>query len=80
MNITVYGATWCAFCKTEKQWLDSKNVSYNYIDVDVDEDAMKTVEELTNSRAVPITVVNSGNTQNVIKGFNRQALQEAIGI
>lgn len=33
-TITIYGADWCADCKRAKSLLDSKGISYDYINID----------------------------------------------
>ena len=38
-KVIVYSTTWCAFCKTEKQWLDHLNIPY--IEKDIEKDALR---------------------------------------
>jgi len=45
-DITMYGAEWCGDCRRSKKFLDSNNVSYNYIDVEADASASEKVIEL----------------------------------
>jgi mycoredoxin len=35
-QITIYSTTWCAFCKTEKQYLDKLGIAY--VEKDIEED------------------------------------------
>ncbi|MGK2896795.1 MAG: glutaredoxin domain-containing protein [Candidatus Saccharimonadales bacterium] len=75
-TVTVYSTTWCAFCKTEKQWLDHLGVKY--ISKDVEEDGAANKELLEklegNFQGVPVTDING----EMILGFNRPALQAAL--
>ena len=74
--ITVFSTENCAFCKTEKQWLESLGYSYTSKMVDSDESAMKEFQELNVGTGVPVTVIGD----QVIRGFNRPALMSALGI
>lgn len=84
MKITVFGATWCAFCHTEKQWLDSKGVEYEYHDVDIDESAMEYLQDTTKAQSVPVTIIEKGESGDksvdIIRGFDRPKLSKSIGI
>lgn len=77
MQATVYSTTTCAFCKVEKQWLDSKGVKYASINIDNNEVARKFIQEVTGGSTVPVTII--AGTKPII-GFNRPALIEALGI
>lgn len=81
MNVTLYGAPWCAFCQTEKQWLDSKGISYEYHDVEKDESAMEYVRDVSGSSGIPLTIVQPDDHEiHVIRGFNRQELSTRLGL
>lgn len=74
--ITIFSTANCAFCKTEKQWLESLGYSYTSKMVDSDESAMKEFQELNVGTGVPVTVIGD----QVIRGFNRPALMSALGL
>ena len=78
--ITIYGATWCAFCKTEKQWLDSLSVEYVYKDVDTDEEAMSELRALNVGESVPVTIIEKDGKETIIRGFQRLSIKNAAGI
>ena len=74
--ITIYTTTFCAFCATEKQWLDRLNVSYNVKNIEEDESAR---EELLakldgNFQGVPVTDIAG----DIILGFDRPKLQASL--
>lgn len=77
MKVTIFGSTTCAFCKVEKQWLESKGVEYDYRNIDEDPEAKKFIEE-AGFQGVPVTIVPGSGVP--IQGFNRIALAKAIGI
>lgn len=75
-KVTVYSTTWCAFCSTEKQWLDKLGVEYNAKDIEEDKDAH---DELMaklggNFQGVPVTDIDG----EIILGFDRPKLQQAL--
>lgn len=74
--VTVYSTPWCAFCNTEKQWLDSMGIKYVAKDIEEDESAK---EELLSKvdgvfRGVPTTDIGG----EIIVGFDRPKLQAAL--
>ena len=60
MNIKVYGADWCADCINVKNFLSSKDVKFEYIDITDDEQAIAFVEQVNNGRRVIPTLVIDG--------------------
>lgn len=81
MKVTLYGAEWCAFCQTEKQWLDSKNIKYEYVDIEESESAKEAITQLSGTSSVPLThVIDDDKNVFTILGFDRQRLSHAIGI
>jgi len=80
MKITIYGTTNCAFCKTEKQWLDSKWIEYTYVNLDEDEAARMFLQQTLDISRVPVTMITEGEDTKIVFGFDRPKLMEAIGI
>lgn len=74
--VTIYSTAMCAFCKTEKQWLESLGVEYTSKMIDSDDAAMAEFQELGVGNGVPVTVIDDM----VIRGFDRPALKNALGI
>lgn len=75
-QVTIYTTTFCAFCHTEKQWLDHLGVKYVSKNIEEDKEAY---DELMNKiggdfRGVPVTDVAG----DIILGFDRPKLQESI--
>jgi len=46
-QIQLYGADWCPECRSAKAYLKDNNIAYDFIDVDLDESAIKRVEAIT---------------------------------
>ena len=75
-KVTVYSTTWCAFCSTEKQWLEKLGVEFDTKDIEEDKAAY---DELMakiggNFQGVPVTDIAG----EVILGFDRPRLQAAL--
>lgn len=75
-QVTIYSTTWCAFCKTEKQYFDKLGVKYQEKDVEADKDAY---EELMakiggNFQGVPVTDIAG----DIVLGFNRPQIDTLI--
>lgn len=75
-KVTIYTTSWCAFCATEKQWLDRLGVKYVSKNVEEDEAANKELLEKLNGnfQGVPVTDIAG----DIILGFNRPALQASL--
>jgi glutaredoxin 3 len=73
MKIKVYGTALCLQCHSAKQYLKQKGISFEYVDVSKDTQAMKELEELG---AMSLPVIKCGN--NTIIGFNIKMLEEII--
>ena len=74
--VTVYSTPWCAFCKTEKQWLDSLGVQYLSKDIEEDESAKEELLAKLDGQfqGVPTTEIAG----QMIVGFDRPKLEEAL--
>jgi glutaredoxin len=75
-QIIVYSTSWCAFCHTEKQWLDKLGIPYIAKDIEADPAANEELLKKLNGefRGVPVTDVGG----DMILGFDRPKIQEAI--
>ncbi len=75
-TVTVYSTPWCAFCKTEKQWLDSLGVPYVSKDIEEDEGAKDELLAKLDGvfKGVPTTDIGG----EIIVGFDRPKLQAAL--
>jgi glutaredoxin-like YruB-family protein len=75
-QITIYSTPWCAFCKTEKQYLDKLGFAYVEKDIEADKAAY---EELMaknggNFQGVPVTDIAG----QIILGFDRAKIDATI--
>jgi len=73
-TVTIYSATWCAFCHAAKEYLDSKNIKYDDKDVEVDPENGNEAIKLSGQRGIP--VLNIGG--DIIVGFDRPKIDAAL--
>ena len=73
-KVTVFSTTWCGFCYQVKEWLKSKEVKFEEIDLEKDSTADKQVVEATKQMGVPVTKIG----ESYIVGFDRPKLEAAL--
>ena len=72
--VTIYSAPWCAFCKTEKQYLEHLGVSFAVRDIEEDSGAMEELIEKSSQQSVPVTDIDGV----IIKGFDRAKIDATL--
>jgi glutaredoxin 3 len=72
--VTVYSATWCAFCHATKQYFDS--IGLKYQDRDVERDPMAANEAVGKSGQMGIPVIDIDGT--IIVGFDRPKIDTVL--
>ena len=72
--VTVYSATWCAFCHAAKEYFDKLGVKY--VDKDVDKDQKFAQESVEKSNQMGIPVIDIDGT--IIVGFDRPKIDAAL--
>ncbi len=73
-QVTVYSATWCAFCHAAKDYLDKKGVAYTDKDVDSDKAIAQESMDLSGQTGIPVLNING----TVIVGFDRPKIDAAL--
>jgi thioredoxin reductase (NADPH) len=61
-EIKLYGADWCPDCRRAKAFLKENNVTYEFIDVDLDESATKLVEVINKGKRIIPTIIINGKS------------------
>lgn len=60
-EIKMYGADWCGDCRRSKRFLDTNQISYEYIDVEQDTSASEKVIEINGGmRSIPVILFPDG--------------------
>lgn len=74
-NIIFYGAAWCADCRRSKQYLDSHNIAFEYINIDNDPKAAQKVVEINKGfQSMPTIVFPNGHI--LVEPSNEQLQKE----
>lgn len=73
-QVTIYSAPWCAFCKTEKQYLEHLGVAFTVRDIEEDEGAMEELVTKSEQQSVPVTDIDGV----IIKGFDRVKIDATL--
>ena len=61
-KIKMYGTTWCYDCRRAKATLDTNNIPYEWIDIDLDPEGRKYVESVNRGyRSVPTLLFPDGS-------------------
>lgn len=80
-QITMYSAAWCGDCRRSKRFLDSKNVAYNYIDIEADQSASDKVIEINGGfRSIPVIIFPDGTHMTEPSDKDLEAKLEALAI
>lgn len=72
--VIVYGAEWCAYCHVAMKYFDDKGVTYEYRNVDENQDWLK--ESVSKSGQTGIPVLDMNGT--IIVGFDRPKIDAAL--
>lgn len=81
LKVTIYSTKTCPFCKMEKAYLDSKNISYKNIYVDEDQKAAEEMIKISGQMGVPFTVIEKDDGSKVtILGFEKEKIDKELGL
>lgn len=75
-KVIIYSTTWCAFCKTEEQYLQKLGVAYTKKDVEEDKAAYDELMQKSGGdfRGVPVTDIAG----ELVLGFDRRKIDELL--
>jgi glutaredoxin-like YruB-family protein len=73
-GVTVYSATWCAFCHAAKEYLDKLGVKYTDKDVEKDPKAGLEAVDKSQQRGIPVLDIDG----DIIIGFDRPRIDAAL--
>jgi len=73
-QVTIYSASWCAFCHAAKEYLDKKGVAYTDKDVDSDRAIAEESVKLSGQTGIPVLNING----QIIVGFDRPRIDAAL--
>jgi glutaredoxin len=75
-SVIIYSTTWCAFCKTEEEYLDKLGVKHVVKNIEDDKDAYNELMQKIggNFTGVPVTDIAG----EMILGFDRPKIDAAL--
>jgi len=74
MSVIIYSTPSCPWCHKAKEYLDSKNVEYEDVDVSVDSTRAQEMIAKSGQMGVPVLDING----KVVIGFDQVAIDEAL--
>lgn len=78
-HITIYTTNTCAYCVMVKRWLQSKDMAYEEINLDVTPERRQEVLEMSGAMTVPVTIVTKNDdSKEVVVGWNLAKLAPAV--
>jgi len=78
-NITIYTTNTCSYCPMVKQYLASKGLTYDEVNLEEHPDQQAKVFEMSGALTVPVTIVTKqDDTKDVVIGYNLSRLAPAI--
>ena len=80
-KITVFTTTYCASCQTLKQWLESKNLDFEVVNLDDDPNQQQELLKETGWLQVPVTKIELDDDQpQYITGTQYEKIRQALKI
>ncbi len=79
-KVIIYSTKTCGYCRAEKEYLDSKGIEYEDIDVGVDQEKAREMIEKSGQMGVPVTVIGEGKEEELMVGFDKKRLSELLEI
>jgi len=73
-KVKVYSTKTCPWCTKVKDFLKSKNVKFESIDVGEDRKAAEEMVEKSGQMGVPVTDING----KIIVGYDKEAIEKAL--
>ena len=73
MQVEIYGAEWCTFCKNAVKLCETRNIEYKYIDID-DTANLRSLEERVGSKikTVPQIFLDGSLVPGGFTGFQQE--------
>ena len=75
-NVKVYSTPTCPHCIHAKEYLKSKNIDFQNIDVSIDQKAGEEMVKISGQMGVPVVVIDD----NIVIGFDREKIDSLLNI
>lgn len=80
VQVTVYSTPTCPYCKMAKEFFQHHNVEFSHVDVAADEKKAEEMIQKSGQMGVPVIIINKGNQEDVVVGFDQGKISELLGI
>ena len=81
MHIRIYSTPACGYCRLAKEFLKSKNIDFEEVDVMADEKAAEEMIKLSGQMGVPVIIITKDNgSREIMVGFQEEKLKEILKI
>ncbi len=75
-SVTVYSTPTCPYCHMAKEYLAANNVSFTDVNVAADYKKAQEMVEKSGQMGVPVIEIDG----QIIVGFDREAMKQALGL
>ena len=75
-SIIIYSADWCGFCHRVKDYLKSKNIPFEVLDVDSNPKYAEDCIRKSGQSGIPVLDIDG----QIVVGFNVKKINELVGI
>ncbi|ATZ24592.1 mycoredoxin [Streptomyces lavendulae] len=81
-TVTMYSTTWCGYCNRLKKQLDREGIAYNEINIELDPESAKFVEQANGgNQTVPTVLVkSSGGNESVMTNPSLAQVKQALAV
>ena len=76
VEVKVYSTPTCPYCNMAKDFFKEKNIEFWEYNVSKDIEARNEMLEISGQMGVPVIIID----EEVIVGFNKEAIKKALGI
>lgn len=76
MNVKVYSTPTCVYCETLKEYLNSKKISFESIDVSQNQTELEEMIKKSGQMGVPVVDISG----TIIIGFDKEKINKMLGI
>ena len=74
--ITIYSTPTCVYCNTLKEYLKSKNIQFQDIDVSKDEKELEKMVSISGQMGVPVIDIDG----DVVIGFDSETIDQLLNL
>jgi len=78
MKVTLFSADNCSGCIKVKKFLFDNEINFEEVNLTLNPEKAMILRDLAGIMSVPVTIVENGKQKEIVVGFNKAKLGEAI--